>query len=233
MYAGKKIIGIIPARGGSKGLPKKNILPLAGKPLIGWAIEEAKKSRFIDYLILSSEDKEIIDIAKSFGCSVPFLRPAELSKDDTHAIAPVLHALKMLTERYDYIVLLQPTSPLRKVSDIDGCVEFCINQNAKSCISVVEPTKNPYWMFSLGSDNRLSPLIPQKKRPDRRQDLPKIYVPNGAIYVAEIEWLFKNNSFITNETIAYIMPQERSIDIDNIIDFKMAEILLKENIVNV
>nr|HPK54819.1 acylneuraminate cytidylyltransferase family protein [Smithellaceae bacterium] len=117
MIQGKTVLAIIPARGGSKGIPRKNITNLAGKPLIAWTIEEAKKSKYIDRLILSSEDNEIIQVAKEWGCEVPFIRPRELAEDDTLGIEPVLHALNTIKKKYDYVVLLQPTSPLRSVDD--------------------------------------------------------------------------------------------------------------------
>ena len=146
MISGKSILAIIPARGGSKGIPRKNIKLLAGKPLIAWTIDEAKKSIYIDRLILSSEDEEIIRIAKEWGCEAPFIRPAELAEDNTPGIDVVIHAIDALKEKYDYLVLLQPTSPLRKVEDIDRCIETCIDRNVPACISVSETMNHPYWM---------------------------------------------------------------------------------------
>ena len=121
MIEGKKVLAVIPARGGSNGVPRKNIIDVGGKPLIAWTIEEARKSKYIDRLILSSDDREIIEIAKRWGCEVPFEQPAEMARDGTPGIAPVLHAIEMLPD-YDYVVLLQPTSPLRQVEDVDGCI---------------------------------------------------------------------------------------------------------------
>lgn len=228
MYKGKMILGLIPARGGSKGLPGKNILPLLGKPLIAWTIEEAKKSKYIDRLILSSEDKEIITIAMRYGCEVPFVRPESLAQDDTPGIEPVLHSLRTLPEKYDYIALLQPTSPLRKAEDIDKCIKQCIDQKMVSCVSVTEPDKSPYWMYSLDNNGKMRPIISIEKTINKRQDLPKVYALNGAIYIAEVEWLLNNKTFITNETHAYIMQQERSIDIDTEVDFKLVEFLMQQ-----
>ena len=230
MYNGNKILGLIPARGGSKGIPRKNILPLAGKPLIAWTIEEAKKSKYIDRLILSSEDEEIIRIAKKWGCEVPFIRPAELAEDDTPGIEPVLHAIKALGEKYDYIVLLQPTSPLRLVIDIDGCIEACISSNVPSCVSVTEVYEHPYWMYTITEGGFLTPLIPQNEKINRRQDLPKVYILNGAVYVAETDWLIQNRSFLTESTKAFVMPRDRSLDIDNDIDFKLCEMFINNEI---
>ena len=229
MIKNKKILAIIPARGGSKGLPRKNIRELAGKPLIVWTIKEAKKSKYIDRLILSSEDEEIIRIAKKQGCGTAFIRPTELAQDITPGIDPVIHALQAIPEKYDYVVLLQVTSPLRTVNDIDHCIEYFIQGSAPSCVSVAESKESPYWMYSLTSDNKIKPLFAKNKKIiARRQDLPKVYILNGAIYCAEVNWLLKNKTFFNKKTVAYIMPEERSVDIDNEIDLKLADLLIKD-----
>ncbi len=219
-----KILAIIPARGGSKGVPRKNIRNLAGKPLIAWTIEEAKKSRYIDRVILSSEDDEIIEVAKQYGCEVPFKRPIELAKDDTPGIDPVLHAIKQCPG-YDYVVLLQPTSPLRTVEDINGCIEKLLANDADFCVSVTEPEKSPYWMYTL-ADERMVPLLPKDTLVARRQDLPKVYSLNGAVYVGKINKIVEVNGFISEGTIGYIMPQEKSFDIDTTVDFMICESLI-------
>lgn len=226
MIRGKSVLAIIPARGGSKGVPRKNIRPLAGKPLIAWTIAEAKKSRYIDRLVLSSDDQEIIGVAREWGCEAPFARPAELARDDTPGIEPVLHALGELPG-YDYVVLLQPTSPLRTVADIDGTLELCLARGARACVSVTEPDKSPYWMFSRDNDGRLRPLIDTDEIAARRQDLPPAYALNGAVYVAEAGWLVESRSFLTAETLGYDMPKERAADIDTELDFAIAELLLE------
>jgi N-acylneuraminate cytidylyltransferase len=223
----KKILAVITARGGSKGLPRKNILEVSDKPLIVWTIEEAKKSKYIDRLILSSEDAEIIKVAKKWGCDVPFVRPTELAQDDTPGIDPILHAIKMLPG-FDYVVLLQPTSPLRKINDIDGCIKFSINKKLNICVSVSEARKSPYWMFSLDKRGRMAPIIKTNKSIFRRQDLPEVYAINGAVYCAKIGWLLKVKSFVTDETVAYVMPAERSLDIDSETDLMLADILLRK-----
>lgn len=227
MIKGKSVLAIIPARGGSKGVPRKNIRTVAGKPLIAWTIEEAKKSRYIDRLILSSEDPEIIRVAGEWGCDVPFVRPAELAQDDTPGIEPVLHALTLLPD-YDYVVLLQPTSPLRTVEDIDGAVELCLSKAVKACVSVVEPTKSPYWMFKLDREGHMYPLIDTGELASRRQDLPKVFALNGAVYVAECEWLKEKRTFLAEGTLAYEMLAERSADVDSEADLHWCELLLKE-----
>ncbi len=233
MYKGKKILSIIPARGGSKGIPRKNIKSLAGKPLIAWTIEEAKKSKYIDRLILSSEDEEIINIAKEWGCEVPFIRPKELAQDDTPGIDPIIHAINTLPEKYDYVCMLQPTSPLRKVIDIDGFIEKCLKLETPACVTIVESSKSPYWMFKCDKDFSLKSLFPELKIVPRRQDLPTIYALNGAGYIAKTEWLLTTRSFLTEQTIGYIMDKLSSFDIDDESDFMICDYLLKERAKNV
>lgn len=227
MIAGKTVLAIIPARGGSKGIPRKNIRFLAGKPLIAWTIEEAKKSKYIDRLILSSEDEEIIKVARQYGCEVPFKRPIELAQDDTPGIEPVIHAINTLEDKYDYVVLLQPTSPLRTVEDIDGCIQHCIMTEAPACVSVTEAQQSPYWMYKLDYNMKLNPFVQHNKKINRRQDLPKVYVLNGAVYVAKTSFINENKSFLTEETVGYIMSRENSVDIDTEMDFAYCEWLFK------
>jgi N-acylneuraminate cytidylyltransferase len=226
MIQGRSILAIIPARGGSKEVPRKNLREIAGKPLISWAIEEGRKSQYIDRLILSSEDPEIISMARSWSCEVPFVRPAELARDETPGIEPVLHALRVLPEKYDYIVLLQPTSPLRLAEDIDGCLETCLCHHAPACVTVTEVDQSPFWMYRLDTSRHLVPLIDQKSLPSRRQDLPQVYTLNGAVYVAQTTWLQQQRTFLTNETVAHIMPRERSLDVDTELDLKICESLI-------
>lgn len=226
MINGCSVLAIIPARGGSKTVPRKNVKEIAGKPLIAWTIEAAKKSKYIDRLVLSSEDPEIIDVAQSWGCEVPFIRPAELARDDTPGMDPIIHTIQNL-ENYDYMVLLQPTSPLRNVSDIDQCIEMCVLKNSNVCVSVSETEKSPYWMFSLENNFTMTSILSAKDTNLRRQDLPTFVALNGALYVAKCDWLLLNKTFVTNETIAYQMPKERSIDIDTEYDMCIAEAILK------
>lgn len=227
MIDNKTILAIIPARGGSKGIPRKNIKLLAGKPLIAWTIEEAKKSKYIDRLILSSEDDEIIRVAKEWGCEVPFVRPKELAEDDTPGIEPVLHVINTLPEIYDYVCLLQPTSPLRKGSDIDRAMAMCIKNNSNSCVSVTEVTEHPYLMYTTNED-KLSPLFPNMDI-NRRQDLPKIFKLNGAIYFAAVNQVLNEKRLVNDKTLGYVMAKEFSIDIDNNIDFELCNnVLMKK-----
>lgn len=226
MLNNKKIIAIITARGGSKGIPYKNIRKLAGKPLIAWTIEEAKKSKYLDRLILSSEDDQIIKVAKEWDCEVPFVRPVELAQDDTPGIEPILHALYILPEKYDYVMLLQPTSPFRLAEDIDSCIEQCIFKSAPCCVSICKLEHSPYWMYQVDEDKRMKPLINMNTFKVRRQELPPVYRLNGAVYIAETSFIQENRSFITSETSAYLMPLERSIDIDDESDFAYCDWIL-------
>lgn len=222
MINDKKVLAIIPARGGSKGVPRKNIRYLAGKPLIAWTIEAAKKSKYIDRLILTSEDQEIIDMARKYECEAPFIRPQELALDETPGIEPILHALDNILE-FDYVVLLQPTSPLRIAEDIDTCIDMLIETKSPACVSVTEVDASPYWMYSIDENRLMHQLIKQEQCSVRRQDLPKAFSLNGAVYVADVKWLLKSKTFLTEETSAYIMPKNRSHDIDTEEDFVWCE----------
>lgn len=226
----KSVLAIIPARGGSKGIPYKNICQFAGKPLIAWTIQEAKKSKYIDRTILSSDDKKIISVAKKFGCEVPFIRPANLALDDTPGIKVVLHAIDEIGCKYDYVVLLQPTSPMRTFKDIDSCLKICEENLAPVCVSLCEPEKSPYWMFRIDPDERLVPLIHLEQQSPNRQNLPKAYSLNGAVYVARTDWLKSSKTFLAEETISYLMPRERSLDIDTKLDLKICEIIFIERL---
>lgn len=229
MIGGKTVLAVIPARGGSKGIPRKNLRELGGRPLIAWTIGEAKKSRYVDRLILSSEDEEIIRVAREWSCEVPFVRPAELSRDETPGVDPVLHAMEMLPG-YDYVVLLQPTSPLRKAEDIDGAIRRCAESGAPSCVTVTESPKHPRWMFTLDPAGRLHPVVSSEPGPDRRQDLPKVYELNGAVYVADAGWLGKSRRLVAGDTVGHVMPGERSVDIDDEAHLRYCEYLLSREL---
>jgi len=226
VFKGRTILAIIPARGGSKGVPRKNIRLLAGKPLIAWTIAEAKKSKYIDRLILSSEDDEIIEVARDFGCEIPFKRPVELAQDETPGIEPVIHAINTLEEKYDFVVLLQPTSPLRTVEDIDGCIQHCILTESPACVSLTEVQQSPYWMYHLDDNMKLKPFVQNGEEINRRQDLPKVYALNGAVYIAESRFILKHKSFLAKETTGYVISIENSVDIDTELDFAYCEWLI-------
>jgi len=221
---GKCVLGVIPARGGSKGVPGKNIRLVGGKPLIAWTIEAAKSSKFLDHVVLTSDDPEILAAAQNYNCDAPFVRDSHLAGDTTPTIDVVLDALDRCPG-YEWVVLLQPTSPLRTTQDIDQAVEHCIAYNAPSCVSVCSAQESPYWMFTLNQDKNLTPLLPNAAV-TRRQDLPSVYTLNGAIYVAMTEWLRQQRTFLTPDTVAYVMPVERSLDIDTESDFLQLKFLL-------
>lgn len=222
-----KTIGLIPARGGSKGIPGKNIKPIAGKPLIAWTIEAALRSALLDAVVVSTDDAEIAAVARQAGAMVPFLRPAALAQDSTPGIDPVLHALGLLPEFTD-VLLLQPTSPLRSTGDIDACLQLAKNRQARSVVSVSEPDTHPYWTYRLGDDQSLQRFV-DAAPVARRQDLPPVFALNGALYYAQSDWLRQSKRLVGAETVAYVMPRERSVDIDNLLDWRLAELLLKES----
>jgi len=224
-----KTLTVIPARGGSKGIPRKNIRLLNGKPLIAYSIEAAFKSRRANRVIVSTEDQEIAEISKRYGAEV-IDRPKELARDDSPTIDAVLHALGLLEEggyMPDVVVLLQPTSPLRNAEDIDNAIELFLSRECDSVVSVCEFKHSPYWSFKI-ENGYLKPIFGENYIKMRRQDLPKAYIPNGAIYVSTPETLRKYKSFYCPKTVPYIMPLERSIDIDNEIDFILAELIMKK-----
>ncbi|OSM01805.1 cytidylyltransferase domain-containing protein [Magnetofaba australis] len=227
MINGKRVLGVIPARGGSKGLPRKNVIDLDGKPLIGWTIDSAKGCPYLDRVILSSDDAEIMRIARDLGCDVPFVRPAELARDDSPAIDVFIHALDTLTESYDYLVVLQATTPLRIAQDISACLEICEKEKAPACVTVFEPRHHPYWTFKLDDNQRLEQLM-EGEIPYRRQLLPDCYALNGAVYVARTDWLRETRSFLTAETRGHVMPADRSTDIDTWRDLMWIQMLLRE-----
>ena len=221
-----KVLALIPARGGSKGIPRKNIRLLAGKPLIAWTIEAALASAHVSSVVVSTEDDEIADISRQWGAQIPFIRPAELAQDDTPGMAPVLHALDHLTQ-FDAILLLQPTSPLRTTADIDACLLLAQTRQANAIVSVCEPESHPGWMYTL-DDNHCLKNLTGVPLCTRRQDLPRVYALNGALYFARTDWLRQHRSFISEDTMGFLMPKEKSIDIDTLFDWKMAELLLAE-----
>ena len=222
----KKNIAIILARGGSKRLLKKNILDFGGKPLIAWSIEAASDSKYIDRLIISTDSKEIADVAIKYNCEVPFMRPPELATDDANSNDVILHALDKLEYPYDIVMLLQPTSPLRKSKDIDQALEFMQKNNVSVVVSVCSSNKPLYWHFTLGTDGNLKPLYKDKLFYTNRQELPLTYIPNGALYIAKTDYYRSKKTFYTGSTFAYLMPPERSVDIDNRIDFYTAEAII-------
>lgn len=220
-----KTLAIIPARGGSKELPRKNILPVGGRPLIAWTIAAAQGARCIDRLILSSDDAETIAVARALGCEAPFVRPAALATDTATSMEVVRHALASVPG-YTRVLLLQPTSPLRTSGDIDGACALMDRRAAPACVSLCPVAESPYWMYRLDESGRLDGLVECPDGSHRRQDLPPVYRLNGAVYVAEVGWLSSHGGFVGPQTVGYLMPAERSLDIDTPQDLACFEALI-------
>lgn len=227
MIGQETVLALVPARGGSKAVPRKNVRHLGGKPLIAWAIAAAQQSAMIDRTVVSSDDAEIIATAQSYGCESPFLRPAALASDTARTIDVAHHLLRTLDQKYDYLVLLQPTSPFVTAGDIDACVRLCAAHGASSCVSVRPAEEHPAWMYEIGANGLLVPFLPGG-RPKRRQELAPAFLLNGAVFVARCDWLLTQNDFLGADTLAYVMPAERSVDIDTEEDFAAAETLIEQ-----
>ncbi len=233
MINGKKILAIIPARGGSKGLPGKNIKKLGEKALIGWTIEAGLASSYIDKLIVSTDDLKIAGIAREFGANLPFQRPAELATDNAKSIDTLFHAIDWFStntnDTFDLILLLQPTSPLRSTKDIDKALRKLLETKGKAVVSVCPCEHHPWWANELPADHNMKEFLRPEIANTNRQALPAYYRLNGAIYIAEPAYLRENDSFLGEHTYSYEMPLERSVDIDSALDFKLAEVLIREN----
>lgn len=228
MYKNKKILALIPARGGSKGLPGKNIRPLLNKPLIAWTIEAALRSSFLDKVVVSSNDEAILNIALQYKAEV-IKRPMALSADNSLTIDAVKHALGILADRGfmpDSVVVLQPTSPLRNNEDIDTAIKLFYTHK---CISLVSVCKdNPCWSLRIKNEY-IKPLFNWSfLNNKRRQDLPELYRINGAIYISTAKGIKLRCSLLSKDTFAYVMPQDRSVDIDNKVDLEFAELLIRQ-----
>lgn len=229
MYRGLRILALIPARGGSKGLPGKNIRPLHGKPLVAWSIEAALECGCIDTLTVSTDSPEITEVAKSFGAEVPFLRPEELATDTAKTVDVVLHALDWYAARdrtFDVFILLQPTSPLRTAADILRGLELFVIRQARAVISVCRCEHHPFWTNSLPEDGAMANFLPKDILNKPRQSLPPYYRLNGALYIADVQWFYSAQSFFGTRTYALVMDRKNSVDIDEMLDFNLAELLL-------
>lgn len=215
MLYGKKILAVIPVRGQTRKVSGKHLRTVAGRSLLSWTIGAAQKSRYIDQLILSSDDLLVIQEAKNRGCDVPFLRPKHLAQASTPLIDAITHAIEM-TPGYDFIVILPPSSPLKTAEDIDNVIYTCISKQSKACISLTEPTYGECNGYMLCPNQFLVPTIPGQFSSPHPEEA--CYVPNGAIAIAEIPWLIRGQTFVTDETTGYVMPRERSIDVDSEFD---------------
>lgn len=221
MLNGKTFLAIIPARGGSKRLPRKNVLDLCGKPLIVWSIEAGLKSKYIDKIIVTSDDDEILEISEKFGANI-IKRPDDLASDTSTTFDAVKHTINNM-EKYDYIVLLQPTSPLRDAKHIDEAIELLESKNAGAVVSICEMGHSPLWSNTLDDSFSMKGFLRDEILNKRSQDLEKYYRLNGAIYICQTDSLLEEKSFFLKDNIfAYVMDRKSSIDIDEEIDFKIA-----------
>jgi len=225
------VLGVICARGGSKALPKKNIAPLCGKPLIAWTIDAAGRSRAITRTIVSTDDDEIAKVARRFGGQVPFRRPKELAGGAVSGPAVALHAVHWLDQhegyRPDLVVYLQPTSPLRAPEDIDAAVALVAEREADAVVGVSPVRHHPYWMKTIDDSGWTSDFVEQREPTAVRQGLPPVYSLNGAIYVVRREVLLATGGWFPPRTAAYIMPRERSVDVDTAWDLALARVFLE------
>jgi len=228
-----KVLAVIAARGGSKGLPQKNILPVVDKPLIAYSIEAALKSSLLDRTIVSTDDDEIAEVAKRFGAEIPFLRPSQLAEDDSLAQPVIAHAAQWLEEHEgylpDYLMLLQPTSPLRTANDIDNAITIALENDADGVVGLCHTKHHPYWTKQVAEDGQISNFVPLDQAYDRRQTLPPAYAVNGAMYLVKRQVLLEQETFYTDKTYAYIMPVERSLDVDTTWDLHIAELILRDD----
>jgi CMP-N-acetylneuraminic acid synthetase len=222
------ILTLIPARGGSKGIPRKNIRVFEGKPLIAWTIAAAKESRYPMRIVCSTDDSEIASVAAEFGAETPWLRPDDLATDEASTYDVALHAIEAIGREFTHLLLLQPTSPLRVGEDIDGAIEMALVASADAVVSVTDSPAHPYLTYRIGLDNGVEPFCRPAGVSLRRQDLPPAYVLNGALYFNRIESLREHGTFFPSNTLAYRMPNERSIDIDGWEDWHQAELALKQ-----
>ncbi len=222
------VVGIVVARGGSKGLPRKNIIDLAGKPMIAWTIEAALSST-LSRVIVSTDCPEIADVSRKRGAEVPFLRPSELSQDDTHVSEVMRHAINWLAAESgmpDYAVLLQATSPLRIGEDINRVVELAVSKGAHAAVSVAPAEPHPYLSQIIGDEETLSPVFGHEKSKIRRQLMPEMWALNGAVYVVDAAQFLETGRFCPPGALAYKMPSERSLDVDSNLDLLLVKTLL-------
>lgn len=231
MYKGKRILAIIPARGGSKGLPGKNIKELCGKPLIAWSIEHAQKSKYVDEIFVSTDSREIADVAEQFGVKVPELRPAELAVDTAPSSAFIVYTLEKYRKEgnnFDYFILLEPTSPLRDAEDVDNSIAALIDTpSCESIIGVCESeSEHPAYLEVINEKGLMEPYD-KERRVLRRQDLPKVYFHEGSVYVSESDAYLRRRTFYHEKTLPYVVPKWKSFEVDDIVDFTIIEAIMK------
>jgi N-acylneuraminate cytidylyltransferase/CMP-N,N'-diacetyllegionaminic acid synthase len=233
MRIGTGLLAVIPARRGSKGVPGKNLRVLAGLPLVAHAIRQALRCRAIERCIVSTDSEEIAAISRREGAEVPFRRPASLGGDRTTSLEVILHALRWLEAHEGYrpsaVVLLQPTSPLRTPADIDAAWRLLRRRKADAVVSVTPAMHHPWWTKTVRADGRLADFLPSiNGKASRRQDLPAAYALNGAVYLARREALLRHGTWYGRRAYAYVMPPERSLDLDTAWEFHLAELIMSE-----
>lgn len=230
MYKGKKILAVIPARGGSKGVPRKNIIEVGGHPLIKYTIDCGKNSKYLDRTVISTEDLLIKRVAEENGGDVPFLRPKELAEDTSKTIDCIVHAvntLKSMGEEYDYVIILQNTVPLRKSWHVDEAIEMIVDSSERSLVSISEVDEHPILMRTLNEDKTVKNLLHMNSTM-RRQDFPKFYKVDGAIAIQKIDTEFNLETSINDGKLGYVMERKYSTDIDNYLDIKIIEYYLEK-----
>lgn len=228
MFKLKKILAIIPARAGSKGIKDKNIIDLNGKPLIAYSIEAGLKSKYIDKVVVTTDGEEIAREAIKYGAEVPFLRPEYLSSDNAKTIDAVIHCIEemeKLGEKYDYVVLLQPTQPLRQSWHIDEAIELILEKNEEALVSVSKVKDNPILIRSIDSNGYAVNLLLESST-KRRQDFQDFYKVNGAIYINKINQNLNNKTSLNDNKLVYIMDEKYDVDIDEMLDLQIAEIMM-------
>ena len=225
------VLALITARGGSKGLHRKNVLPLAGKPVIAWTISAALESPSLNRVVVSTDDEEIAQVSREWGAEVPFMRPAELARDDSPHMSVVDHAIRWLEAnqkvRPDYVMLLQPTSPLRTTADIEAATQLALEKQADSVVSVCLTHHHPYLTKKLAEDGTMADFMSATQPDLRRQALPPAYFLNGAIYLTRREVLLNEQTFHPVRTFPYVMPPQRSLQIDDPWDLHLADLILE------
>ena len=232
MYQDKSFLAIIPARGGSKGLPGKNIKPLCGKPLIAWTIEAGLGSQYIDEVMVTTDSEEIADVAREFGASVPFLRPAELASDTATSFDAVKHVIdfyeRELHKRFDYVVLLEPTSPLREKNDLDAMIEkiYLVNDEYDAIVSLGEVHEHPSIMKKIVG-NAIDPYVKELVMASRRQDNDVAYFPYGVGYIVKIKKLLEEKTFYPKRTTHHLIKRYQCHEIDDVYDFLAIENIMK------
>ncbi len=234
MINDKKVLAIIPARGGSKGLPGKNVKELCGKPLIAWPICAAKKSLYVDKIVVSTEDLNIADIARREGAEVPFLRPESLAVDDSTTISVLLHVLNNLVETgetFDYCLLLQPTSPLTEGCDINKALELLESMRTKadSIVGVSEVVStHPVFDARINQEGLITPYVGEDfSGAVRRQDIEKLYFFDGSLYISDVKTLLEKQTFYHDRTLPYIVPKWKAFDVDDMVDLICIEAVMK------